>query len=79
LVLDEATSSLDNISEKLIMDAINDFSESKTVIMIAHRLSTVKNCDLIYFLDKGKVLDSGSYKDLITNNIHFKKMVNTAE
>ena len=79
LVLDEATSSLDNISEKLIMDAIHDFSGSKTVVMIAHRLTTVEKCDVIYFIDSGKVIDYGSYKDLITNNINFKKMANILE
>lgn len=78
LILDEATSSLDSISEKLIMDAIHDFSGSKTVIMIAHRLTTVQKCDVIYFIDKGKVQDFGSYEDLIKNNKIFKKMANLA-
>ncbi|MHC5867460.1 ATP-binding cassette domain-containing protein, partial [Streptococcus pyogenes] len=48
LVLDEATSALDGITEKLVIDAIHDFSGNKTIIMIAHRLSTVKKCDCIY-------------------------------
>ena len=78
LILDEATSSLDSISEKLIMDAIHDFSGSKTVIMIAHRLTTVQKCDVIYFMDKGKVQDFGPYEDLIKNNKIFKKMANLA-
>ena len=47
LVLDEATSALDGISEKMVMDAIHDFSGKKTIIMIAHRLATVKQCDII--------------------------------
>jgi ATP-binding cassette, subfamily B, bacterial PglK len=76
LILDEATSSLDGISEKLIMDAIHNFSGSKTVILIAHRLSTVKQCDLIYFIDDGEVKDSGSYDELSQNNADFKRMAN---
>src|SRR5690554_4164486 len=55
LVLDEATSALDGITEKLIMDAIHDFSGKKTIIMIAHRLTTVKQCDAIFMMSQGKV------------------------
>lgn len=79
LILDEATSSLDNITEKLIMDAIHDFSGSKTIIMIAHRLTTVQKCDVIYFIADGKVMDHGRYEDLIKNNVNFKKMANLSE
>ncbi|MDZ7809362.1 MAG: ATP-binding cassette domain-containing protein [Arhodomonas sp.] len=53
LVLDEATSALDGITEKLVMDAIHDFSGKKTIIMIAHRLATVKQCDTIYLTADG--------------------------
>ncbi|MCG3727041.1 ABC transporter ATP-binding protein [Vibrio cincinnatiensis] len=76
LVLDEATSALDGITEKLVMDAIHDFSGNKTIIMIAHRLSTVQQCDCIYMLDKGKVIDRGSYNELLNKNIEFRKMAN---
>ena len=75
LVFDEATSSLDGITEQLVMKAINEFSGSKTIIMVAHRLTTVKNCDIIYFFNKGKVEDSGTYKELIKKNEAFKRMV----
>ncbi|MGC3873530.1 ABC transporter ATP-binding protein [Halomonas sp. GXIMD04776] len=76
LVFDEATSALDNISEKLIMDAIYDFVGNKTIIIIAHRLSTVKQCDKIFLMENGKVIDHGSYEELATNNNLFKKMAN---
>jgi len=74
LILDEATSALDNISETLIMDAIHDFSGSKTIIMIAHRLSTVKQCDMIFLMEGGKVVDQGNYNELVDRNNLFKKM-----
>ncbi|KFZ31353.1 multidrug ABC transporter ATPase [Pseudidiomarina salinarum] len=78
LVLDEATSALDGITEKLVMDAIHDFSGKKTIIMIAHRLATVKKCDCIYLLDNGKVIDYGRYEDLVEKSDIFQKMVKHA-
>ena len=72
LVLDEATSALDGITEKLVMDAIHDFAGKKTIIMIAHRLSTVKECDCIYLLDAGRVADSGTYDELAARNVTFQ-------
>ena len=74
LVFDEATSSLDGITEKMIMEALDDITGQKTIIMIAHRLQTVKKCDQIFFIDKGKVVDQGTYQELIETNEHFKKM-----
>ncbi|AAV81381.1 ABC transporter ATP-binding protein [Idiomarina loihiensis] len=74
LVLDEATSALDGITEKLVMDAIHDFSGKKTIIMIAHRLTTVKQCDSIYILENGRVLDKGHYDDLVSRNKTFQEM-----
>lgn len=78
LVLDEATSALDGITEKLIMDAIHDFSGKKTIIMIAHRLATVKQCDCIYLLMNGRVIDQGSYDELVSRNTVFKRMAEHA-
>lgn len=78
LVLDEATSALDGITEKLVMDAIYDFSGKKTIIMIAHRLATVKQCDTIYMLADGKVVDQGSYDVLAERNDIFKRMAEHA-
>lgn len=76
LILDEATSALDGITEKLIMDAIHDFSGKKTIIMIAHRLTTVKQCDNIFMLSQGKVTDSGTFDELATRNQVFQRMAN---
>ena len=78
LVLDEATSSLDGITEKMIMEAINNFSGKKTIILIAHRLKTVKKCDQIFFIEEGRVVDKGTYKELIKRNEKFKKMATEA-
>ena len=70
----EATSALDGITEKLIMDAIHDFGGEKTIIMIAHRLKTVEKCDCIFYLEAGQVTDQGTYQQLIENNPKFKEM-----
>ncbi|TDR57244.1 HlyD family secretion protein [Halomonas ventosae] len=78
LVLDEATSALDGITEKLVMDAIHDFSGKKTIIMIAHRLATVKQCDTIYLLKDGQVSDQGSYYELAERNVIFQRMADHA-
>jgi len=75
LIFDEATSALDGITEKLIMDAIINLSGIKTILLIAHRLKTVETCDNIYFIEDGKVIDSGSYMELLKNNSQFSKMV----
>jgi len=78
LVLDEATSALDGITEKLVMDAIHDFSGQKTIIMIAHRLATVKQCDSIYLMADGRVVDRGSFDELAQRNTIFKRMADHA-
>nr|WP_276316704.1 ABC transporter ATP-binding protein [Halomonas flagellata] len=74
LILDEATSALDGITEKLVMDAIHDFSGKKTIIMIAHRLATVRKCDCIYLMESGRVIDHGKYDELVERNIVFQRM-----
>lgn len=74
LVFDEATSALDGITEKIIMEAIHEFSGQKTIIMVAHRLKTVKKCDMIYMMDKGEVVAQGTYKELVENNSKFREM-----
>lgn len=78
LVLDEATSALDGITERVIMDAIHDFSGKKTIIMIAHRIQTVKQCDAIHLMDKGVVSDSGTYQELFQRNAMFERMATHA-
>ena len=78
LIFDEATSSLDGITEKMIMQAIHEFSGEKTIILIAHRLKTVEKCDQIFFMDKGRVVDQGTYKELFEKNKLFRNMANHA-
>jgi len=63
--LDEATSSLDAESEKLVQEALEKLMEGRTSIIIAHRLATVKNVDTIYVLDKGKIVEKGHHDQLI--------------
>lgn len=75
LVLDEATSALDTITERMVMEAVHGLSRKKTVIIVAHRLSTVRSCDRIFLLHKGKVLDSGAFDDLRSRNSIFQEMV----
>jgi len=74
LVFDEATSSVDGITENTIMNAIQDLSSKKTILIIAHRLTTVKNCDIIYMLDRGEIKDKNIYSELLKNNETFKTM-----
>lgn len=75
LILDEATSALDNITEKTVIDNINNHSKDITVIIIAHRLTTIKECDTIFLLDKGQLKDKGTYDQLVQKNDQFKKSV----
>jgi ABC-type multidrug transport system fused ATPase/permease subunit len=74
LILDEATSALDTITEQSVMEAVYELSAQITIIIIAHRLSTVKHCDCIYLIDKGDVVANGTYDELIANNAYFKQM-----
>lgn len=74
LILDEATSSLDGTTEEEVLQAINHASKVCTVVMIAHRLNTLKNCDQIYIVDKGKICSQGTYDELIKSNDIFMRM-----
>jgi ABC-type multidrug transport system fused ATPase/permease subunit len=74
LVLDEATSALDVLTEKAVMDAIGDLASKKTIIIVAHRLGTVKACDRIFLLDKGAVVTAGTYSQLAEINDVFRSM-----
>ena len=74
LVFDEATSSLDGVTEEAVLTAIEKISKLKTMLVIAHRLTTVKQCDMIYLLDNGCIVASGTYQDLMENNPQFRAM-----
>jgi len=68
LILDEATSALDNQTEIAVMEALNNLSKNITTILIAHRLSTVKNCDKVILLEKGEIKNEGTFEELINKN-----------
>jgi ABC-type multidrug transport system fused ATPase/permease subunit len=74
LVLDEATSALDNRTEAEVMEAIEALDRQLTVILIAHRLSTVRNCDRIVVLEKGRITGIGPYEELVTSHAGFRSM-----
>ena len=75
MVFDEATSALDSKSELFVQESINAMKGKRTVVIIAHRLSTVKNCDYIYVLKSGRVVEVGSFYELYSNtNSYFFKM-----
>jgi len=75
IIFDEATSALDNVTEKSVLDEINNLKNKVTIIMIAHRLATVKNCDLIFLLEDGKIISKGTYNELVSKSEKFKKMI----
>lgn len=78
LVLDEATSSLDNTTEREINAAIQRLSGRMTLVIIAHRLSTVRHCDQLFLLSDGRLVDSGTYDELLADNSQFQTMVRNA-
>jgi HlyD family secretion protein len=78
LVFDEATSALDGVTEKMIMDAIHDFSGDKTIIMIAHRLKTVEHCQTIYVMDKGTIIAQGTFNELMQSCQYFRDLASFA-
>lgn len=75
LIFDEATSSLDSENEKYVMEAINDVSQGKTTIIIAHRLSTVRNADKIIVMDKGRVVGEGTHNELMQTSPAYQNLV----
>jgi ABC-type multidrug transport system fused ATPase/permease subunit len=74
LILDEATSALDNLTEQAVMEAVHNLGHEITIILIAHRLSTVKECDQIFLLEKGELKGRGRFEELTNANESFKKM-----
>jgi ABC-type multidrug transport system fused ATPase/permease subunit len=78
LILDEATSALDGVTEEEVMEAIAGMRDQVTMIIVAHRLTTVRDCDQIYLLDGGRVTDQGTYGELIASNHLFRGMAKAA-
>lgn len=78
LVFDEATSALDNLTERALMDAVLALQGTKTIIMIAHRLSTVRACDQIVVLERGRVVGIGTYDELAADNAVFRSIANAS-
>jgi subfamily B ATP-binding cassette protein MsbA len=76
LILDEATSSLDTESEKLVQDAINNLMTNRTSIVIAHRLSTIRDADEIIVLQQGRIVERGTHENLIELEGFYRKLVN---
>ncbi len=77
LILDEATSALDNTTEAKVLKALSLINKKLTILFIAHRLSTVRECDCIYEFDKGSIKAEGTYENLIIKSSSFKKMIST--
>lgn len=76
LIFDEATSSIDNKTEILIQEALQEIAQHKTTIVIAHRLSTIRKSHLIYVFDKGKIIEQGQHQDLIKQKTHYAQLWN---
>ena len=74
LIMDEATSALDNLTERAVMDAVHNLGHAKTIILIAHRLTTVRNCDIIFMMEQGRVIAAGTYDELVRDSDAFRAM-----
>ena len=74
LILDEATSALDNLTEQAVMEAVHNLANRKTIVLIAHRLTTVRNCDRIFLLEQGNLVASGTYEDLVASSERFRAL-----
>lgn len=74
LVFDEATSALDNVTEQSVMEAISSLGRDLTIVLIAHRLTTIQRCDLIFELERGRLVAQGSYEQLIGSSPSFRRM-----
>jgi ABC-type multidrug transport system fused ATPase/permease subunit len=74
LIMDEATSALDNLTERAVMDAVQSLTDEITLVMVAHRLSTVKTCDTIFFFENGELTGQGTFDKLLETHTQFKAM-----
>jgi ATP-binding cassette, subfamily B, bacterial PglK len=72
--MDEATSALDGVTENAVMDAIRVLGRSKTIVVVAHRLATVEECDTLYVLENGRITASGTYEELMRSSDVFRRM-----
>ena len=79
IVFDEATSALDNATEKNVLTAINNIKNIKTIVMIAHRLTTLKKCDIIFVLSNGEIVSKGTYEELERDCSYFQNFSNISE
>ena len=79
LILDEATSALDSVTEAKIQETFDKLSQGRTTIVIAHRLSTVKNADRIAVIDEGRIIELGTHQELLENNGAYAQLVHTQE
>jgi ABC-type multidrug transport system fused ATPase/permease subunit len=77
LVLDEATSALDNVTESAVLDALQTLAGHKTIVMVAHRLSSVKACDVICVMESGQIVERGGYDQLIASSERFRTLAAT--
>jgi ATP-binding cassette, subfamily B, bacterial PglK len=77
LIMDEATSALDSSTEKALIESIDKLKGERTIIMIAHRLTTVQNCDTLYFVKDCRIESHGNYNELVNNNEEFRRMSET--
>lgn len=74
IIFDESTSSLDNFAQEDIRKSIDELKGKSTIVIVAHRLSTIRNVDKIFFLDEGKIVDIGTFEQLFENNVKFRNM-----
>ena len=74
LIMDEATSALDNITERNVVSALEKLRGDRTIIIIAHRLTSVMNCDMLYYMENGHIADKGTYGQLLANNDNFRTL-----
>ena len=79
LIFDEATSALDNLTERAVMDAVHNLTHVKTILVIAHRLSTVRPCDRIFLLDRGQLKAVGTFDELLAKDTSFRELATAAE
>ncbi len=79
LVMDEATSALDTLTEREVMEATEQLSRNRTIVLIAHRLTTVRQCDIIFLMEGGRVIAQGTYPELVATNVAFRTMSGESE